>query len=167
MQSLRADPMALACELVKSTHADRDLALFRLALELCDALGTGAYHPARYPAQPYELAGKTFAEIEASLHNAGFASVLGGYRAAVTECEAQSAQRLAVVCSTVRTLLRLGDRTNDEPTLARIDGMLTRLAAHLSLAWRMDPPPDSTDLRAWTVQVTRRYDLLPRSWRYV
>lgn len=167
MHQLRADPMDIAVELVKSTHADRDLLLFRLALELCDALSSGAYHPARFPARPYELEGKSFAELEASVSNAGFAAVLSGYRLAVTELEAQSAQRIAVLCSTIRTLLKLGDRTEDPNTIERIDAMLSRLGGHLALAWRMEPPALSIDLRTWSVQVSRRYDLLPRSWRYV
>jgi hypothetical protein len=167
MREDRSDPMGLACELVKSTHAERDLVLFKLALELCDVLSTGAYHPARFPAQPYVLADKTFAQVEASLPNVEFANVLGGWRAQVTELEALSAQRLIVLCSTVRTLLKLGDRTSDPSTLERIEGMLARLASHLALAWRIEPPALAIDLRTWTVQVTRRFDLLPRAWRYV
>jgi hypothetical protein len=45
--------------------------------------------------------------------------------------------------------------------------MLTRIAGHLALMWAVEPPAASIDLRTWSVQVTRRYDLLPRSWRYV
>ncbi len=113
------------------------------------------------------LEGKTFAELEAGLANATFALTVGSYRAAVTELEALGAQRLAVVCSTIRTLCKLGDRTSDPDTLKRIDGMLTRLGAHLTLAWNLDLPADGADLRTWSVQATRRYDLLPRSWRHV
>jgi hypothetical protein len=167
MRDARPDPMDLACELVKSTHAERDLVLFKLALELCDVLSTGAYHPARFPARPYVLEDKTFAQVEASLPNAEFALALGGYRAQVTELEALSAQRLIVLCSTVRTLFKLSDRTTDPSTLERIEGMLARLASHLALAWRIEPPGQTIDLRTWTVQVTRRYDLLPRAWRYL
>jgi hypothetical protein len=113
------------------------------------------------------LEDKTFAQVEASLPNAEFSLALGGYRAQVTELEALSAQRLAVLCSTVRTLCKLSDRTTDTSTLDRIEGMLSRLASHLALAWRIEPPAPAIDLRTWTVQVTRRYDLLPRAWRYV
>jgi hypothetical protein len=158
--------MEMACELVKSGGADRDLLQYRLALELCDSLAA-AYAPPRFPARPFLLEGKTFAEVEASLGNASFALAVGSYRAAVTELEALSAQRLSVVCSTIRTLCKLGDRTSDEHTLKRIDGMLTRLGAHLTLAWNLDLPADNADLRTWSVQATRRYDLLPRSWRFV
>lgn len=165
MRPLSADPMDLALELVKSGGAERDLSLFRLAVELCDALPS--YSPARFQARPYELVDKTFLQIEASLGNAAFCAVLGGYRASVTEHEAISAQRLLVLCSTARTLLKLCDRTSDEQTLRRIEGMLTRIAGHLALMWAVEPPAASIDLRTWSVQVTRRYDLLPRSWRYV
>jgi hypothetical protein len=159
--------MDLALELVRSGGAERDLVLFKLAVELCDVLSTGAYHPARFPARPYVLEDKTFAQVEASLPNAEFALALGGYRAQVTELEALSAQRLIVLCSTVRTLDKLSKRTSDPDTLERIEGMLARLAGHLALAWRLEPPALAIDLRTWTVQVTRRYDLLPRAWRYV
>lgn len=165
MRELRADPLDLAYDLVRSGGSDRDLMLYRLALELCDSLD--AYVPPRFPARPFVLEGKTFAEVEASLSNAGFALAVGGYRAAVTDLEATSAQRLSVVCSTIRSLLGLGYRTEDLPTLERIDAMLTRLAAHLALAWNVEVPPQHADLRTWSVAATRRYDLLPRAWRYV
>jgi hypothetical protein len=157
--------MDLALELVRSGGAERDLVLFRLAVELCDALDS--YVPARFQARPYDLVDKTSLQVEASLGNAAFCAVLGSFRAQVTEHEAISAQRLLVLCSTARTLLKLSKRTEDQETVSRIEGMLGRIAGHLALMWRIEPPADAIDLRTWSVQVTRRFDLLPRGWRYL
>ena len=165
MQQLRADPLELTYEHVTSGGPDRDLAQYRLALELCDSLAS--YHPARFPERPFELEGKTFAEVEASVSNGAFALVFGGWRAAVTELEAVSAQRLLVLCSTLGALFSLGPRTEDVTTLENIESMVTRLHTHLAWVWRLDPPGTDTDLRSWSVATARRYDLLPRSWRHV
>jgi hypothetical protein len=164
---LHADPMDLAVELVRSGGAERDLTVYRLALELTGAMQTGAYHPPRFPAPPYELEGKTFAIVEASVANASFALVFAAWRVVVTDLEAQSAQRLLVLASTQRSLRVLSQRTSDEQTLSHIDSMLSRIASHLVIAWRIEPPHARVDLRAWSVQATRRYDLLPRAWRYL
>ena len=99
MQQLLVDPGAIAMELAGASGADRDLAQYRLALELSQAIED--YAPSRYPTRPIELEGLSLdAMREACAKSASYAYIFGCWRAVVTDLEAQNAQRLGVLIST-------------------------------------------------------------------
>jgi hypothetical protein len=85
------------------------------------------------------------------------------WRNAVHDFEADEASKLTTVMWTYRTLFRL----RDELDVAMVDRMASVVADALEREWACTVVPLEGDYREWAVRSTRRYDLLPRQWRYV
>lgn len=92
--------------------------------------------------------------------------LFGKYRVSVLDYEGACAKQLDALAWAARTLYAMRDKPGANTT--RIDNAMTPIAGVLSDSWGV---PDnflklSLD-RAWSTTFTRRYDLLPRSWRLV
>lgn len=90
----------------------------------------------------------------------------GQWRNAVHELEALNTRRLFTLGWTARELSSLRDETTAPEVVDRIGATLAqwlhdewRTDVDLSLGWAA--------MQAWAVRRTRRYDLLPKTWRYV
>lgn len=167
MEQLHIDCATLAAELSAAggIGQDRDLALYRLAVELTQNLP--AFAPGRYPDRPSDLNGMTAAQIrEACEKSATLALLFGRFRADVTELEMHDARSLTVLARTTDTLLGLRTRTRDARTIERIERMLGDIATFLSTIWKIDLPLDC-DVRHWAIVSSRNYELLPRAWRHL
>lgn len=85
----------------------------------------------------------------------------GRYRVAVLDHEASEAARLGVLLWVMDTLKRIADGGVDVPA------KLTRgIGDVLEHEWRVRSIPFGGDLRGHATRHTRRYDILPRAWRY-
>lgn len=90
----------------------------------------------------------------------------GTYRNAVLDLEGSNARKLQVLVWTLRELYRLRDLPScSNPSL--IDPLTESVGNALHFSWKLADVPLDGDYRDWAVKNTRRYDLLPRSWRYV
>ncbi|HMJ11003.1 MAG TPA: hypothetical protein VK524_06325 [Polyangiaceae bacterium] len=97
------------------------------------------------------------------------ASAFCMWRTAVHEAEAKSAARLTILVGALKRLYELGeiaDRAEQLDTRAMVDAMVEHIEGHVRNVWRTAFPRDACT-RQWPIVVTRRYDLLPSSWRYL
>lgn len=154
-----------ATELVHTDPRTRDIALFRSAEDVLRSVETHYLRP-RPPPIPDPLRGATLETLRTKLRDpagnpTAYGKTFGDFRNAVLMHEETCAQRLDVLRGTAKLLERLSTVTTD---LARIQRMQTDLAAFLAQRWGIDLPLGSID-RAWPLRVSRRYDLLPPTWR--
>lgn len=88
--------------------------------------------------------------------NAKLASSFGAYRLAVSDVEARNARRLLVLADAVKVCA----------SHSRAFELGATIMQWVEREWRTDVPLNA-DLRAWSARITRRYDLLPKDWRFV
>lgn len=89
----------------------------------------------------------------------------GAYRNLVLDYEARCAKQLAALVWAAQVLYRLHDKPNANK--AKLEALIEPINDALG-SWRA--PHDIFALakrRGWETEFTRRYDLLPRSWRFV
>jgi hypothetical protein len=101
------------------------------------------------------------ARMDASAVSKNIATAFTQWRLHVTEVEAQNAQRLQTLASTLRTLSDLYGKSSDPE---QVSARIAELGMLLERRWRLAVPLNG-DIRTWAVCMTRRYDLLPREWR--
>lgn len=94
---------------------------------------------------------------EASNHPKTF----GMYRTSVLDHEASEAARLGVLLWAMETLKKLVD--SGVEVSPKLTGAIGDFVAH---QWRVTEIPFGGDLRTAAIKATRRYDLLPKAWRY-
>lgn len=158
------DALDLARQLLESDPRTRDIALFRSAEDVLAHLDV-AYAPPDPPRPLDSLRKLGFEALRSRVAEPDgvFARSFGNFRHAVLTHEETCARRLAVLRSTALTLSRLEAVAHDP---ARIAGMLAQLARFVAERWRVDMPlDDAPSHRTWALSVSRRYDLLPPSWR--
>lgn len=159
------DALDHATDLVSADARTRDVALFRSAEDVLRSLETH-YLPPRAPCMLDSLRGQTLEALRdriggESPQNQAFARQFGEYRNVVLLHEETCARRLDVLRGTAQTLERLVAGARDPD---RLRGMLTTLAEFVAARWRVDLPLGPVD-RGWSLRVSRRYDLLPPTWR--
>lgn len=91
--------------------------------------------------------------------------VFGQYRNAVWDNEGANARKLQVLVWVLRTLYRLRDLESADADI--IDPLAQRVSEMLHFEWRVKNVPLEGDYRDWATRSTRRYDLMPRVWRFV
>lgn len=140
---------------------ERDVALYRVALDVCKSVG--AHYGPPEPPQPISgLSGMSLEVLRGKLRDdSSFARIFGQNRASILEHEEKCARRLDVLRSTAATLVRLAQKAEDP---SRLHAMLDELGTFVAHRWRIDINLDTSD-RDWSLRVSRRYDLLPPSWR--
>lgn len=152
-------------------HADRaqraaaggagDLAALGLAESVVRSLAAAYGPPRPEPVCPAGIRGISLDELRRKIRESGgFAGVFGDYRDLVLRHEESCARRLAVLCGTANTLLRLRDT---HPERERLDTLLDELGRFVYAAWGVDL--DLAADRGWPLRAGRRYDLLPVAWR--
>lgn len=159
-----ADALELAAQLAAADPRTRDVALYRAAEDVLRSLETH-YGPPEPPKLLDGLRGRTFESLReaCSAPNSAYARQFGIFRNAVLLHEEQCAQRLDVLRSTAQLLTRLREGAR-EPQ--RLTAMLEQLASFVAQRWRLDLPLDDVPgHRGWSLRVSRRYDLLPPTWR--
>lgn len=90
-------------------------------------------------------------------------SAFARWRNGVHNLEAAEASKLTLVLWVYRTLYKLRDKLGPEI----VDRMAAGVGDKLEQQWRCETVPLDGEHRAWAVRSTRRYDLLPRPWRFV
>lgn len=152
---------------------ERDAAQWKACAEVVRSLE--AYRPAGFRAPPGWHQGDERAldgvrrgqqDIEALR---GAAEAVAGsfarWRLAVWDHEAAEAAKLEVIVWVARTLSRLRD---EQPNAqAVIDRLMVAIGDLVVDGWRLGNLPLQGDYRQWAIRSTRRYDLLPKAWRYV
>jgi hypothetical protein len=88
----------------------------------------------------------------------------GKWRAAVTDHEAIEASKLQTLLWAVRALYDITPAHDNPEVCARLG---KGLYEQLITTWKCDVVPMEGDYRAWAIRQTRRYDLLPKAWRFV
>lgn len=159
----------LAVRLLTSTGRDRDVAEWQACAEVVRSLDQ--YRPGdaprvgTLPEQEQVRRLRQFRDI-ADIREAAMAFPLafGYFRSAVLDFEAVEAAKLQTVLWCLRVLYRLRDQARDTDA---IDALATRIGDLLTVEWRCADVPLTGDFREWSTASTRRYDLLPKSWRYV
>jgi hypothetical protein len=92
----------------------------------------------------------------------------GRWRAAVTDFEALEAGKLQALLWSVRTARAVAeDAASDESDSALAGKLGHDLWQKVTLVWKCQTVPLDGDARAWATKQTRRFDLLPKFWRYV
>ena len=130
------------------------------------------YHPLEYDAFPvllqtssgHALTPKDIEERGRDLKGettTALGVMFGWWRAHVTELEALNAGRLQTLAATLQTLADLHHRSSHPE---QVNGRIAELGDFVERVWRTSIPMGG-DIRAWSVRITRRYDLLPRDWR--
>lgn len=151
----------LVRDVLQGSGRKRDVALFHVCRDVVETLDFYYAPPGPVPALPDALRGVSFPGLcELVREKPAVAFIFGTFRNLVLEHEETCARRLEILRSSVRTLLRLRELAHDA---ARINAMLTEIGAFVSEVWRRDL--DVSGDRDWSLRVSRRYDLLPRSWR--
>lgn len=146
-----------------STQQERDLADWHL----CDYVrkNLGSYMPVYYPTPELQVAAvlKLGPEAGRAALDADeeCAKAFSKYRFALTEHEAQEAQKLYMLASTVQTLMRIRPRSNPP---AIVDEALAQIATWIAERWRTDVPLRG-DMRTWSRRITERTDLMAAEWR--
>lgn len=148
-------------ELYRGEQSERDAALLRLAEDVCSKL-VEHYSPPTPPERLAPLRGLTLEDLREKLKGSDFSKTFGEWRDAVLQHEERCAGRLEILQSTANTLMRLESR---QPDPARVWAMLDQLGRHAAERWRQDLPARRDP--GWALKVSRRYDLLPPSWRTV
>lgn len=92
---------------------------------------------------------------------ASMPDVFGAYRSAVMDHESAEAGRLSVLLWTIDTLRSIVESGLNVPAKL-IDGVGDVIAYD----WRIESIPFGGDLRTLATTSTRRYDILPKAWRY-
>jgi len=139
---------------------ERDVALYRVAEDVLATLGE-FYAPSRAaPVVPEPLRGISSESLRERVREPAIAFMFGTFRNLVLEHEENAARKLEVLRSTARTLLRLRDGAHAPE---KLDGMVHALGSFVLSAWGKDL--DLSADRAWSLRVSRRYDLLPTAWR--
>lgn len=91
--------------------------------------------------------------------------VVGRWRDHVWNFEGDQAAKLQVIAWVLQQLFVLRDEVPQAEQL--IDGMATAAGDLLVNRWKLKNVPMRGDYRQWAVVSTRRYDLLPKAWRYL
>lgn len=91
-------------------------------------------------------------------------SAFGRWRDEVMNHEAREANKLQTVLWCLRVLYVLRDRGEFNEQVA--DQIALKLGTIISMEWKCKSVPLEGDYRQWAITETRRYDLLPKSWRY-
>lgn len=140
--------------------AARDLAAWRV----CETVGELIEH---YRPMPFPGMSSALRDVDAERleRDDSLRQLFCEWRAAVTYREDQNAGRLTVLVSCLRDLTDLRARAADDLAAARVDELAEPLQHVLAGAWRVDMPSAQGNLRAWSIRVCRRYDLLPREMR--
>lgn len=89
----------------------------------------------------------------------------GRFRTLVHNHEATEAAKLQTVLWVLRTLYEMRDRPDANVEI--IDRLANSIGNLLQLEWRVKTVPLEGDYRVWAIQATRRYDVLPKFWRYM
>lgn len=156
------EPLDAALGIFDGDARARDVALFRVAEDVLRSL-EDCYGPPKAPAFLDACRGMSLESLQKRVEDPAFALLFGQFRSGVLEHEERAARRLTVLLSTARTLTRLQVGAKEPERLA---GMCERLGRFVAERWRMDLNLDEPD-RDWALRVSRRYDLLPPSWRSV
>jgi hypothetical protein len=163
---MQADDTCLALsdairEILGSDGRARDVALYRVCQDVCETLAWFYGRPTPVPAVPDAFRGISAESLRQQVLAApAIGYSFGIFRNAVLEYEGTCARRLEVLRSTARTLLRLRDQAHDP---AKLDRMLDAVGSFVHGVWGLDL--DLSADRAWSLRVSRRYDLLPPPWR--
>jgi hypothetical protein len=171
MQTQRVDwPALVACLLTRDDGRERYRAQWLACCEVVD--NPDWYRPLPCDAFPallqtpsgHMLTPKDIEDRGRDLKGEGatpLGTVFGWWRAHVTDVEALNAGRLQTLAVTLQTLADLHRKSTDPNAVSlRIE----ELGAFVENVWRTLVPM-SGDVRAWSVRITRRFDLLPADWR--
>jgi hypothetical protein len=162
---MQADDTCLALsdairEILGSDGRARDVALYRVCQDVCETLGVYYARPVPVPVLPEAFRGVSTESLRQQVQTPAIGFSFGIFRNGVLEFEGTCARRLEVLRSTARTLLRLRDQAHSPE---KLDRMLDAVGSFVHSVWGVDL--DLTGDRAWSLRVSRRYDLLPVSWR--
>jgi hypothetical protein len=89
--------------------------------------------------------------------------VFGDYRSAVTDFEASEAAKLETLAWALRKLAEIKTFSTNP---GAVEDLESRLGAFLWSAWKIKSVPMTGDVRPAAARKTRRYDLLPATWRF-
>jgi hypothetical protein len=115
---------------------------------------------------PAVLDGVTLEQIQAAQAEDGDRTILAAFaawRADVRHMEVTNEKRLLGLANALGWTRELRERGIVERELA--DRYEQRLCTHLTDVWKLEPPSLEDSPRAWAAEHSRRYDLLPSSWR--
>lgn len=173
----------LAEELVAPAGRERDVAEWRLCADVCSRLGDYAPvdfrmgHEAGWSHEEQQGIGMLLAKrhmdtddlrgVVANFIGPGSETTFGKWRVAVSSFEESEAAKLRTLAWILSVLNRLRELPDAKPE--HIDPLVNKLADFLRTAWRarLDKVPIGRDASGWAARGTRRYDLLPKSWRFV
>jgi hypothetical protein len=166
MQTQRVDwPALVACLMSRDDGRDRFRAQW---LACCEVVNNPDwYRPVAFDERPPLLDFLTPKDILERGRNpkddstTPLGTIFGGWRAHVTDVEARNASRLQTLAVTLQTLADLHRKSTD-PDVVRT--RVAELGEFVERVWRTSIPM-SGDVRAWSVRITRRFDLLPQDWR--
>lgn len=162
----------LVVQALTAVGKDRDVAEYRVCLAVLRNLGKYApskfTHPVGWSVGDQNAlsalsAGSRRPEDMRSIAE-GIPQIFGAWRCHVTDYETQEAVKLQTVVGVLRTLYKIRDRSTDT---VLIDRMISSIGDLLALDWRCRDVPLNGDHRQWASRSTRRFDLLPISWRYL
>lgn len=142
---------------------DRDIAWWQHCCEIAACLDD--YVPVKFGDAPLQLRPylTNLQGLIDAIKSEPFALVFGGWRAYVTETEAQNARRLGVLADAVARLREMRERAVN-PDM--IETKLLELGQFVVGRYRVIQPLDAV-VRLWATRATRRMDLLPGEWRYL
>lgn len=123
------------------------------------------YVPTSHPF-PAILDGVTLEQIHAAQAEDGDRTILAAFaawRADVRHLEVTNEKRLLQLANALGWTRELRERGIVDRELA--DRYEMRLCRHLTDVWKLEPPGLEQRPRMWAAEHSRRYDLLPPTWR--